>query len=218
MAVYATRRDVFRYGLARGTLSGEGREVASSTAATDLLELESHGFETGEEVLLRAFTGGTLSAPLVAGTPYYVIRITDATFKLATSSVNALAGTAINLTSDGTTMLVSVALPFGEVLEFYSRFVDGFLPAHAVPLVAPYDVVVVALVAELAAARLQHLSGVKSVSMTEIEIGAKAKLERYAAGIPLRNVAATQAPTNLAITSTLGSVTDPRGWGSGTLP
>jgi hypothetical protein len=214
MVAYATRRDVFRYGLPRGTLSSEGREVASCLASTDTLELESHGFETDDVVTVRAIQGGTLAAPLVAGTSYYVRRVTDSTFQLAATA----GGASINLTTDGVTMIVSIPLPFDDVLEFYSRFVDGFLPAHAVPLKTPYDVTVVALVAELAAKKLQHLSGVSSVSMAEFELGAKAQLERYAAGLPLRSVASTQASTNLAVTATLGATSDPRGWGSGSLP
>ncbi len=213
MTAYATRRDVFRYGLARGTIAGEGRLVASSVASTNILELEGHGFETDDEVLVRAIEGGTLSAPLVAGTTYYVIRLTDSTFQLAATA----AGSAIDLTTNGVTMLVSIALPFAEILEFYSRFVDAFLPAHLVPLEAPYPVTVVALVAELAAKRLQLIAGVSSVAMTETELAAKAQLERWAKGIPLRDSAAT-ASANLAVTSTLGDTADPRGWGSGTLP
>lgn len=213
MTAYATRRDVYRYGLARGALGNPGREVASSTASTDLLELDGHGFETGDEVLVRAIEGGTLSAPLVAGTTYYVIRVSDSTFKLSATSN----GGPIDLTSNGSTMVVTVDLPFDDILEFYSRFVDAFLPAHIVPLTAPYPITVVALVAELAAKKLQLISGQSSVTMTEIELAAKAQLQRWALGIPLRDAMATPS-ANLAIVTTLGDSADPRGWGSGTLP
>lgn len=213
MTAYATRRDVYRYGLARGTVASEGRLVASSTASTNVLELEGHGFETDDELLLRAAEGGTLSAPLVSGTTYYAIRLTDSTFSLAATA----GGAAIDLTTNGESMIVSIALPFDEVLEFYSRFVDAFLPAHLVPLEQPYPVTVVAIVSELAAKRLQLISGTRSESMTEIEVAAKAQLERWSKGIPLRDARATE-PANLAVTSTMASTADPRGWGSGTLP
>ncbi len=85
------------------------------------------------------------------------------------------------------------------------------------PLTAPYPVTVVAIVAELAAKKLQQISGVTSVSVNEAEVAAKAQLQRWAKGIPLRDAAAT-APTNLAVRATLGTVSDPRGWGSGSLP
>lgn len=218
MSVYATRRDVYRFGLPRGTLGGQGRLVASSTASTDLLELEDHGFEIDDELLVRAVAGGTLSTPLSETTTYYAIPITASTFKLAETA----GGAAINLTSDGVSMLVSIALPFDEILEFYSRFVDAFLPAHLVPLEADddgaYPTFVTAIVAELAAKKLQLLSGVTSVSVSEAEVAAKAQLERWAKGIPLRDSRAT-APANLAITaSSSSSGSDPRGWGTDTIP
>lgn len=212
MTAYATRRDVYTYGLARGTVASEGRLVASSLASTDTLELEGHGFETDDAILVRAIDGGTLSAPLVEGTTYYAIRLTDSTFQLAATA----GGAAIGLTSNGVSMLASIALPFDEILEFYSRFVDAFLPAHLVPLSAPYPVTAVAIVAELSAKRLQLISGTRSESMTEIEVAAKAQLERWAKGIPLRDASAT-ASANLAVTSA-NLTADPRGWGSGSLP
>ncbi len=214
VTAYATRRDVYRYGAPRGSFASEGRLVESSSASTNVLTLEGHGFETDDTVLVRAIEDGTLSAPLVADTVYYVIRLSDSTFSLSATE----SGSAIDLTTSGVSMFVTIALPFDEILEFYSRFVDAFLPAHLVPLESPYPVTVVALVAELAAKKLQILSGVASVSMTETELAAKAQLERWAKGIPLRDAAAT-ASANRAITSAQsGTDTNSRGWGSGTLP
>lgn len=213
MTAYATRADVYKFGLPKGTLGSVARLVASSRAGTDTLELEDHGFETDDQVLVRATANGTLSSPLVEGTTYYVIRLTSSTFKLAATA----GGAAINLTTDGVSMLVTTSLPFDDVLEFYSRFVDAFLPAHMVPLAAPYPIVVVATVAELASKKLQHLSGASSELVKEAELGAKAQLERWAKGIPLRDARAT-ASANLAVTSTLSGTSDSRGWGSGSLP
>ncbi len=214
MTVYATKRDVYRYGAPRGAFASEGRLVESSIASTDILTLEGHGFETDDQVLVRAIEGGTLSAPLVAGTTYYVIRLTDSTFKLSATET----GAAINLTTSGVSMFVTIALPFDEVLEFYSRFVDAFLPPHLVPLTAPYPITVVALVSELAAKKLQILSGVASLSMTETELAAKAQLERWAKG----QAEPAIAPSMLAVTSSLSDSADARGWcgsgGSGTIP
>lgn len=211
-AVYATRSDVYAYGLARGTLGGTARIVASALAATDRLELDEHGFETNDALLLRASEGGTLSAPLVAGTTYYAIRVSASTFQLAATPN----GSAIDLTTDGVSMVVSIALPFDQVLQFYSRFVDAYVPAHLVPLTSPYPIVVVGIVADLAAKKLQLLSGQTSASMTEVENAAEKQLERWAAGIPLRDSSAT-SPANLAVTAGLGRA-DPRGWGSKRLP
>jgi hypothetical protein len=195
MTAYAARRDVYRYGLPRGALGNPGRLVASSLASTNTIELVEHGFETGDAVTFRATEGGTLSAPLVAGVVYYVIALTDSAFQVATTPT----GSPIDLTTDGVSMMVSADLPIDDLLEYYSRFVDGFLPAHAVPLPAPYPVTVVAIVAELTARRLQILSGLTSESMRDVELSAKAQMERYATGIPVRDAAPATIPTNLAV-------------------
>lgn len=214
MTAYATRRDLYRYGLPRGALAMPGRVVESSVASSDTLTLDGHGFETDEEVLVRAVDGGTLSAPLAEGTTYFVIRVTDSTFQLAASA----GGSAINLTSNGDQMMVAAALPVNDVLELYSRWVDDLLPAHGVPLTSPYPVIVVATVAELAAKKLLDLSGQQSGIIDAAEVAAKAKLERWAKGIPVRDARVTTERTNRAISSTLATTTDRRGWGSGSLP
>jgi len=61
---------------------------------------KAHSFATGNAVVY-ATGGGSAIGGLTAGTTYYVIRVDDNSFKLATSSANATAGTAINLTSTG---------------------------------------------------------------------------------------------------------------------
>ena len=65
---------------------------------------------TGTRVRLTTTT--TLPAGLATATDYYVIKVSDTTFKLATSYANAVAGTAINITDAGTgTHTVSWLLP-----------------------------------------------------------------------------------------------------------
>jgi len=65
---------------------------------------------TGTRVRLTTTT--TLPGGLATATDYYVIRVTDTTFKLATSYANAVAGTAINITDAGTgTHTVTWLLP-----------------------------------------------------------------------------------------------------------
>ena len=58
---------------------------------------------TGMDLTYKNQSGGLNIAPLVSATTYYVIRITDTTFKLATTRANAIAATpvAINITSVG---------------------------------------------------------------------------------------------------------------------
>lgn len=212
MTAYATRSDLYTHGLPRGVLSNEGRLVASSLASTNVLTLDNHLFETDDRVQVRAIQGGVLSSPLVAGTVYYVIRLTDSTFSLAETS----GGSAIDLTSNGESMVVTAEMPIDDLLEAYSRFVDDFIP-HLVPLAAPYPITIVRVVCELTAAKLLLLMGQSSTTMKEAEVGAKAQLERWASGQPIRDANAT-ASSNMAITGNSGDIADPRGWGSRTLP
>lgn len=65
---------------------------------------------TGTRVRLTTTT--TLPGGLATATDYYVIKVSDTTFKLATSFANATAGTAINITDAGTgTHTVAWLLP-----------------------------------------------------------------------------------------------------------
>jgi hypothetical protein len=57
-------------------------------------------------------SGGGLPAGLSASTNYWVVKVTDLTFKLATTYANAVAGTTIDITSAGTgTHTVLLSLP-----------------------------------------------------------------------------------------------------------
>jgi len=92
--------------------------AVTGVAATDLLTVSSTALLfTGCPVVLSALTG---LAGLSAGT-YYVIRQSSTTFKLATSSVNAAAGTAVNFTTDGSCTLT---LPTAYLVE-QSTLKDG---------------------------------------------------------------------------------------------
>lgn len=65
----------------------------------DTITITAHGYGVGEAFTLT--TGGTLPAPLVAATTYYVIVVNANTIKVATGYANALANVAINLTTTG---------------------------------------------------------------------------------------------------------------------
>lgn len=61
---------------------------------------------------VRLTTTTTLPGGLATATDYYVIKVSDSTFKLATSYANAVVGTAINITDAGTgTHTVTWLLP-----------------------------------------------------------------------------------------------------------
>ena len=70
-----------------------------NTGAETITEA-AHGYVTGDTVILSN-TGGGLPGGLSA-TTYYVIKVDANTFSLATSLANAYAGTAINITTQGT--------------------------------------------------------------------------------------------------------------------
>lgn len=67
---------------------------------TDVITETGHGFVTGQKVTYDD-GGGAAITGLVDNTAYYVIKLTANTFKVASSLVNAFAGTAINLTGTG---------------------------------------------------------------------------------------------------------------------
>jgi ribosomal protein L31 len=64
---------------------------------TDTFTMRSHGMYTGMKVQIS--TDGVLPTGLSAGTDYYIIASTSNTFKLASSSANAEAGTAVDITA-----------------------------------------------------------------------------------------------------------------------
>lgn len=71
------------------------------TTGTDTITKTGHGMITGEGPTF--FTSSTtLPAGLSAGTKYWIIRVDADNFKLATSRANAIAGTAVDITSQGT--------------------------------------------------------------------------------------------------------------------
>lgn len=65
----------------------------------EILESPSHGLLT--EQVVRVSTSGTLPAPLLAATDYYVIVLDADSLQLATTRALAIAGTPINITDVG---------------------------------------------------------------------------------------------------------------------
>lgn len=90
-------------------------DTFSADAGTDVCTYTStasvpSNILTGTRV--RLTTTVTLPAGLALATDYYVIKVSDTTFKLATSYANAIAGTQIDITDAGTgTHTVSWLLP-----------------------------------------------------------------------------------------------------------
>ncbi len=207
-----TRGDVNAW-LPGGELTGRSRLVQSILAATDTIELAGHGFETDSALTFSPTEGGTLPAPLLEDTNYYAIRLTNGAFKVAA----APGGPAIDLTTDGVSVSVITEPPYAMVIEYVSRWAEGFIPAHGLPFKALPDTPseVRFLVAELAAKMLQNLDGKSSAIVDARFKSGEDQLNRYAAGLPVRS-APEQPRANLAIKSAGGR--DARGWPSRCLP
>lgn len=73
--------------------------VSAASSTTDALTSTAHGMATGDSGYIS--TAGTLPTGLAINTLYWVIVDDANSFKLATSLANATAGTAIDLTSNG---------------------------------------------------------------------------------------------------------------------
>ena len=84
-----------------GVQTLERMPVVTADAATDRLTFEYRDDRlfTGDGVQVE--TSGTLPSGISAATTYYAIRISGGEIQLATSYANAMAGTAINITSSG---------------------------------------------------------------------------------------------------------------------
>ena len=92
-----------------GTL-GTNHGTVTADAGTDVLTRVAHGLKTAQRV--RLSTTGTLPAPLVAGTDYYLHTVTADTFKLATSAFTAINGSAaIDITTAGSGVHTLVLMP-----------------------------------------------------------------------------------------------------------
>ncbi len=207
--LYCNRSDVVRR-LPPGALMSVAGLVASASADTNVVTYDGHGFETDDPVTVRASgPGGSLPTPLEEGTTYYVRRLSNSTFELAA----APAGVAILFLSDGVSVVVARDPDFDMWIEFYSRWADTSLPAHAVPLgvTEPVHPLVRGIVADMVAERMFNVSGQPtSEAMKSVEVASAAQLSRFAKGLPLRGA---PAPTRTNLAIDIAPTPDERGWG-----
>jgi len=71
-------------------------------STTDQLTRTAHGLETGDGPVRTSNSGGALPAGLATATDYYVVKLDADHFRLATSRASAIAGVAVDITSNGT--------------------------------------------------------------------------------------------------------------------
>lgn len=190
---YATREDIYRQGVPRGTLAVPARPIASVDTAANTLELEGHGLATDDPIQFRADAGGSLPSPLAEGATYFAKPYSDGDSRLQVAASEG--GSAIDLTTAGANFSLIYAGESGRMIDVAiaraSRLVDRHLTAHQVPLALPYPVELVGAVAEIAAASVLAKLGRANDQIKEIAALAREDLKAIAAGIPLRDAAAT---------------------------
>ena len=106
---------------------GATQNVVDTTA--DTIRIENHAFETGMQADYDATTldaAATVPTGLTTGTTYYAIRVDKDKIKLATSLVNANAGTAVPLTGQGTLSQFFVGRRATVNVAQTGGVVDGF--------------------------------------------------------------------------------------------
>lgn len=93
-------------GLTATFTADAGTDIMTYTSTTNI----PSNLMTGTRVRVSSTT--TLPSPLAGATDYYLIKVDDLTYKLATSYANAIAGTAIDITTAGSgTHTLSWLLP-----------------------------------------------------------------------------------------------------------
>lgn len=213
--VYCTREDQYTHGLPRGSLANPGRMVSDINTSSGVYTLDGHGFVgpgSRTAVTFRVEDGGTQQTGITAGTSYYAEALTDSTFQVYAASSG---GSAMVPASAGS--LVVVVAPMADLREYYSRWVDSFFPAHAVPFEEPYPPFIVGITAQLANFPSLAATGQRSETLKEIETAAAAQIKRFAAGMPLRSALATPS-TNRAVASSLTTGLGTFGPDTGYLP
>jgi hypothetical protein len=189
-----------------GTMPKPARLIAAVDAGTDVLTLDEHGYAADEVLVFRAEAGGSLPSPLVAGTTYYAIPLTDATFRVSAT----VAGTAINLTTAGSNVLAIQNRPYPAHIQRSSARIISRLIAHKVPLDEPYPVEVVDAAAYLAIESLYAHTGQVPGTLQPLIDAAKADLERWLKTATIRG-AIVPASANLALVGNVAA-SDPHGW------
>ena len=99
------------------------------THATNMVNAVGHGLQTGDIIGFRLGIGGVLPAELSTERWYHAIRDGADTFQVAVTRANALAGTEVVFTDDGTTPIISFFYAYA-----YKEFAGGILDGGEVPL------------------------------------------------------------------------------------
>lgn len=177
---YCTQADVYSYGLPRGALRNPGRPADAASAADDTVTLDVHGFALNDQISFRPEAGGRLPMPLAPGVTYFAIPVSESAFSVAA----IVDGPAIDLTTDGVRIVVIAPLNFTAAIAFGAEIINDRLPAHCVPLIAPYPPIIMMTNAVLAGGKL--MNGSASQSLMQLVDEAEKRVERWGKGQPLR--------------------------------
>lgn len=207
MTDYCSSDDLHLFGIPRGSVPNPARAVSSVSVTDNTLTLDAHDLTTDMAITFRAGAGGSLPAPLVAGTTYYAAPLDDSRFQVRATA----GGAAIDLTTAGSIVMLLVPLDKASAIDWASRLIDESLPAHVVPL-DPIPERVRMVCAELAAWKLASMRGAKGQSLTEMIKGADDALRRWAKGVPVRGAPENTTRTNVAVSSASRATIDRRGW------
>lgn len=108
-----------------GGYAGVGAAFSFATTAinvgADTITKTAHGFVTADGPIVFSTTGG-VPGGLGSGTDYWIIKVDADTIKLATSRANAIAGTQVDITSQGTGAGTPHSLTPRSVIGLYDWF------------------------------------------------------------------------------------------------
>lgn len=110
-------------------------DATFTAAASDVVTIVAHGLETGDGPVRVTTSAADLPLGLVAGTDYWIIKLTADTFKFAASLANAVADspTAVDIqdAGTGTHTLVDTGTTARVLLEDYEHEIEFVLIASA---------------------------------------------------------------------------------------
>lgn len=199
MVALCAESDVFSV-IASGSVPNAGRLCASALNAGDVLELDCHGFAADTPVRFRVEEGGTMPAPLVAGTTYYAVPVDESRFSVAATE----GGAVVPLTADGDLVVVMRDRPVAAAIAMASDYVAPALRGNVEPTSlsdVPHQVR--SMVALYAARILRVWSQREHADLAPLIDAAEKRLDKFMRGVPTGGPDAT-APSNLAVARSVG--------------
>lgn len=203
MSSYCTQADVETL-IPPGLLANPGRLVSSVSASANTMTLDGHGLATNDAITFRVESGGSMPSPLVAGTTYYAIRVSDSQFSVSLT----VGGGAVDLTTAGSNLVLIRPLPWATWITQGSDMLEQSLPQHVTPIVGTVpEAVKMATAVFVAQKALAYVGSNSAVLQPQLEFWMKLA-EKWARGQQVRG-ATVPTSSNLAVAYT---APDPRGW------